>query len=245
MEERKDILNELLDLSPVLAGMEKVNVFTVPEGYFEGLSGSILSAATESHSSILGDLSKENTGKVPTGYFEDLPALILNRVKMQENITAPDELQALSPMLFSIKDINVFDVPRGYFNALSGDIVNRVQPRQTKVVVMHRRTMGFMRYAVAAAFTGVMALGVFKFTNTDLASGGGNAWTMNVDNELDKVSSDDIIKYLETNGEGVDALSVANKTVDENDLPSQADYLNDDKALDKYLDNANVNDLKN
>ena len=37
---------------------------------------------------------------------------------------------------------------------------------------------------------------------------------------------------------------VAN-SVDENELPSQEDYLLDEKALDKYLSSINVNDLKN
>ena len=32
METTKEILNELESLSPLIAAMEKVNVFTVPEG---------------------------------------------------------------------------------------------------------------------------------------------------------------------------------------------------------------------
>ena len=42
MENRNDILNELKELSPTLAAIEKVNVFTVPDGYFERVSADIL-----------------------------------------------------------------------------------------------------------------------------------------------------------------------------------------------------------
>ena len=42
METRTDILNELKLLSPTIAALEKVNVFTVPGGYFEYLGADIL-----------------------------------------------------------------------------------------------------------------------------------------------------------------------------------------------------------
>ena len=37
-----EILNELKAISPLLAAMEKVNVFEVPEGYFTDLDQKIL-----------------------------------------------------------------------------------------------------------------------------------------------------------------------------------------------------------
>jgi len=97
----------------------------------------------------------------------------------------------------------------------------------------------------------VMALGVYQ-----LSGGGGGKKTelpkyviegkkiKNVDEELAKISDDDIIKFLQANGTDVDAALVANK-MDETELPSQEDYLSDDKALDKFLDNVDLNDLKN
>ena len=66
----------------------------------------------------------------------------------------------------------------------------------------------------------------------------------NVDQELANISDADIVKYLEATGTDVKAAIVAN-SVDENELPSQEDYLMDDKALDKYLNSINLNDLKN
>lgn len=252
MENRTDILNELKALSLLIYGMEKLNVFTVPQGYFEGLSQRMLLLVKEEETGILDRLSKENDSTVPAGYFDNLAGNILNRIKAEQDETAAAELRVLSPMLYSIQNENVFEVPNGYFNDLASEIVNKIKPQPAKLVVMHSRRSAFLKYAIAAVFTGVTILGVFKLTQpatVNLDAAVLNGLQINkehsFDQEFAKVSDEDIIKYLEANGESVDAQTLANKTIDENELPSQADYLSDDKALDKYLDNINTDALKN
>ena len=61
---------------------------------------------------------------------------------------------------------------------------------------------------------------------------------------MNKLSNDDIVKYLEANGSDIQAAIVAN-SVDKNELPSQEDYLLDEQALDKYLNSIDLNELKN
>ncbi|HMU08838.1 MAG TPA: hypothetical protein PKC54_02460 [Ferruginibacter sp.] len=288
MESTNDILNELKELSPVLATMEKVNVFTVPEGYFERLSGDIMAGIGYEKESItaippalktedvpegyfenladtilakvkgenvfdelktlspmLYSIQNENVFDVPQGYFEGLSDAILAKVK---NENAADELKTLSPMLYSIQNENVFEVPQGYFESLGQAVISRVQP-QAKVVVMKRRTTTFFKYAVAAVFTGVMALGVFKFTNPSGNSKLPEYVTAglkidDVDQELSKLSDDEIVKYLEASGSDVKTALVAN-SVDANELPSEEEYLLDEKALDNYLNSINLGDAKN
>jgi len=344
MQTSVDILNELKELSPLLAGMEKTNVFTVPEGYFDGLADHALIVCKAEEASVLNDLSKqehrevpagyfdnladsimakikavenetaaeelrtlspalysiqnENTFEVPAGYFDGLPDAIMakindanetvaeelktlspalysiqnenvfevpagyfdgladaimSKINVDTNETAAEELRTLSPMLYSIQNENVFEVPKGYFAELTDDILSKVKP--AKVVTMRKRSYNFMKYAVAAAFTGMMALSVFKFANTDqkITSGVNDtsykdgqdiARQNRFDEELAKVSDADIVKYLESDGTDVKSALVAS-SVDDNTLPSQEDYLLDDKALDKYLNSINVNDLKN
>ena len=65
-----------------------------------------------------------------------------------------------------------------------------------------------------------------------------------VDQELAKISDADIVKFLEANGTDVKTAMVAG-SIDENELPSQEDYLLDEKALDKYLNSINIDELKN
>ena len=208
MQNETDILNELREISPLLAGMSKTNVFRVPDSYFNSLAGQILS-----------------------------------RIKQQQPLSVYNDDLSFSPLLQSLKEKNVFEVPDGYFEQFASGMVSRVQPGKTRVVFMR----SFFKYAVAAVFTGVLALGVVKFNqpvNTKLdatvLAGQQISKDHKFDQEFDKVADDDIIKYLEANGENVDAQMVASKTLDENELPSQDDYLNDDKALDKYLENVNI-----
>jgi len=292
MENGIDILNELREISPTLAAIEKVNVFSVPDGYFEYLStdillgidvengllnlnandpsaevpagyfenlaGSILGKikAQDSEEAEIDILPAELTGiqsnnvfEVPEGYFEALTGSILDKIKTAGVEDAVTEIRALSPMLYSIQNERVFEVPQGYFEHLSEAVLNTVNPH-TKVVSMKRRTTTFFKYAVAAAFTGAMALSVFKFTGKTDKKIEEPAYVKiglqikDVDQELAKISDDDIAKYLEANGTDVKTAMVAN-SVDENELPSQEDYLLDEKALDKYLSSINVNDLKN
>ncbi len=245
MENRIDILNELKELSFTIAAMEKVNVFTVPQGYFEHLDADILMGIEIEKGSAN---TTSQSGDVPAGYFDGLAGSILAKIKTQQAEDAATEIRALSPMLYSIQNEHVFEVPTGYFENLSETVLNSVNP-QTKVVTMKKRTTTFFKYAVAAAFTGVMALGVFKFTDKppieklpDYVTAG--LQVQNVDQELAKISDADIVKFLEANGTDVKTAMVAG-SIDENELPSQEDYLLDEKALDKYLNTINIDELKN
>lgn len=290
MEINSNILNEIKDISPVLGAMDKVNVFTVPEGYFEKLDTDIVmlvkaeggllqitaqpqfgqlpegyfdtladailnkiktqdSAAEELEnlSPVLHNLPQQNVFTVPDGYFESLPAAVLGSISTIDETDA--ELNQLSPVLFDIPKKNVFTVPEGYFESLSDQIIHTTQPVQAKIVSMRSRTAVFLRYAVAAVFTGVIALGVYQFTANQtkvLPEYYATAKQIkDVDAELATVSDDDIIKYLQANGENIDAQTVALKIAADNELPAQEDYLIDDKALDKFLENIDINDLKN
>ena len=251
MENSVDILYELKELSPDIVEIEKKNVFTVPAGYFENLSKGILAgiAIEENVSDIFFSGSVDND--VPHRYFDTLADTILDKIKAQKTVSASEELRTLSPMLYSIQNVNVFEVPKDYFNSLSETTVAGVKPQQTKVVMMSRRSTTVIKYAIAAALTGVMALGVFKFTNSNtndidpvVALGDKIARENRFDEELEKVTDADIVKFLEANGSDVKAALVAS-SVDENELPSQEDYLMDEKALDKYLNSINVKGLKN
>lgn len=247
MENTTDILNELKELSPALAALEKINVFTVPAGFFDHLSADILMGIENEYG--LNKNTVTDAAAVPEGYFESLSGTILNKIKALETEDAATEIRALSPMLYSIQNENVFEVPHGYFENLSDGILDKVKP-EAKVVKLSGRSRTFFKYAVAAVFTGVMALGVFKFTQNqppllalpDYVTAG--LQVQNVDQELASISDAEIITFLEADGIDIKAAIVAN-SIDENELPSQEDYLLDEQALDKYLNSINVDELKN
>src|SRR5258708_39408230 len=114
MENSPEISNELMAISPLLAGLEKMNVFRVPEGYFNELQFRITNYAILNNTSPAENLNKRNLQEVPSGYFETLSDSILAKVKAIYPENAEEELTNISPILYGLKGENVLTVPAGY-----------------------------------------------------------------------------------------------------------------------------------
>lgn len=229
----KEILNELKTLSTLLAGMDKVNIFTVPDKYFVHLPTHIISSIKKTVT--------PSVYTVPEGYFDTLADTILARVKSEIPVATADELKELSPVLYNIQRKNIWELPKKYFDDFPENMLKKVSSETSKVLVMQKRRNVVVRYAIAAALAGVMALGVFKLTNKNgtnvdatVNMGLQIARENSFEEELAKVNNTDIIQYLENNGENIDVASVTN-IIDDKQLPDQEDYLIDEKALDNYL----------
>ena len=247
MENRTEILNELQSLSATLAGLHGVNVYTVPNGYFNVLSEDILHTIQLAQYGVIDSAQKKDTTDVPQGYFENLADTILAKIKQVDNVS--EELRSLSPMLYSAQNENVYTVPKNYFEQLHTELVEKVQPQQTIVTAMRKRNFTFIKYAVAAVFIGIITFGAFKFTTANklddtTKQGLAIAKNNSFDTELDKLTDEDIVKYLSNSLTDADVALIVN-VVDENELPTQEDYLTDEKALDNFLDNVNLENLKN
>ena len=249
MEFSTEILDELKSISPLLAGIEKRNVFTAPEDYFDTLTIDIFKKIN--FNSIESGLT------VPEGYFEGLSTSILHKIKnLPEH--ASTELRDLSPMLYSIQNENVFTVPPNYFKNLPDEILNGIQPQpQTKVVVMKKRQSIF-RYAAAAVITaiiGVSSLLVFNKSqqvqvNQPETSSFYKQAVSQFKNEqqinqgISTLSDDEIIKYLDKNSSDADNDAITTN-IEEKGMPDPKDYLQDEKTLDTYLDNIGTKNTQN
>jgi hypothetical protein len=248
-----DILNELKELSPLLAGLEKVNVFTIPEGYFDSISTTVLVAAKEEKNK-LPLFSGQSVFDVPVGYFESLPENILAKIKEEKN-THVDELRELSAMLYSIQNENVYKVPKGYFDGLSASILQKVQPQSVKIISMRKRS-DFFKFAIAASVIGILAFGIYKIdknfagnisaTGSSLSASlldpsiqkGKNMGQVQFDEMLNSLSTQEIANYLKKHNDETD-VAVLTSSLDANSVPSQDDYIVDDKTLDNYLQQLN------
>ncbi|MCW3092065.1 MAG: hypothetical protein JWP81_3134 [Ferruginibacter sp.] len=286
METKADILYELNFLSPLIAAMEKKNVFRVPEGYFESVSDTVLICLQEENE-LHNPLEEKVMANVPTGYFDNLPATILDRIKAGETAkeeisnlssvlygiqnknvfevpdgyfesipthffytinSAANEIKEHSPLLYDIKSKNVFEIPVNYFTHLPDAILTKAKAQTAKVVSMQKRSWpkrNLLRYAIAAMFMGVMALGVYKFIDkpintTALASldasieKGKNMNEEQFNETIQNLTEADIAKYLEANGDIAD-MALLRGNLQDVSLPSQEDYLLDGATLDKYL----------
>lgn len=273
MHKNQEIYKELLELHSSLASFQKINVFTVPEGYFEVLPTSILHAVSavsdvpqgyfESLAdSILLKIRAENTGRteepdlsflaavknknvfqVPEGYFASVTDAVYDRIDADRN-----------EFIQSLPKNNVFTVPEQYFENLETDITNRLQSG-AKVVSMNSRSF-FLKYAVAACVTAIIGLSIFtaldkntrvNLTPTDkieFAEAGTILQNNSFDKAIETVGDDEILKYLEKNGDDIDAAMVASLTEDKTP-PAVDEYIFNDKALDAYIDELKLNKAHN
>ncbi|GDX52637.1 hypothetical protein LBMAG27_16840 [Bacteroidota bacterium] len=93
MENRNDILNELKQLSPLLAERKKENLFIVPENYFSKVEENVMkkifaeSVNAELQHSSLKEFKKQEVFDVPYRYFERLPNEILQKTSRKKSQT--------------------------------------------------------------------------------------------------------------------------------------------------------------
>jgi hypothetical protein len=124
METTSDILNELAALSPLIAALDKVNVYTVPQGYFDSVCPTVLACLPENL--VLPPITADGKNPaVPEGYFNQLASSILDKIKADQ--TAKEEIAGLSPLLSGLQQKQVFELPMGYFTQLSDDIIDSIQ----------------------------------------------------------------------------------------------------------------------
>lgn len=245
MNQPDNILNELRELSPTLAAIPRINVFKVPEGYFETLPALLLLQTSDSGTDTIKNAS------VPEGYFDSLASNIMARIKSENMSEVAAETREISEMVAGISNKNVFSVPAGYFDNLSTNITTQlVQP--AKVVRMNTRR-AIVRYAAAAVITGFLAMGAFFVFNkekngtlpaeTAVAIKEANSIikTNSFDKELASLNDADIVTFLESKGQDVDAALVASLTEDEKALPEAEDYLINENTLDDILKKLDLN----
>src|SRR3989442_2439234 len=129
MSNRHNILNELMQISTLVANLSAENPYKIPPGYFEGLAEDVMNRIKdlkeEEKDIPLPVLSadQKNPFEVPRGYFEELADIIVNRIKATETPSPQEELDALSPLLGQIDKKVPFSLPKGYFEELPNDLI--------------------------------------------------------------------------------------------------------------------------
>jgi hypothetical protein len=160
----RDIIQELSDLGSSLAALNPVNVFSVPEGYFEGFSDRVLAMIkNQDDLSLLPGLPKVNPFKVPEDYFNGLEERIMDTIRNHPDYqTSTEELQSISPLLSSLRKRPVYSVPEGYFENFN--VPGDQKKNQPKVISITSHK--WFRYAAAAVVIVAISLtGFFVYKN--------------------------------------------------------------------------------
>lgn len=230
------ISDELKKLAPVLVPALGIQVYEVPEHYFEEFALSFYPNKI---------LNLNPAMEVPEGYFEGFAASVIDKIKAAKQVDAvPEEIEQHSPLMYTAGKKMPYSVPEGYFDSFSKKIEERLQP--AKVIRMAPGRKSVLRYAVAAVVTGLLGLGIFNGLNNKedmsgksdrnliLAEARNILSTNSFEQTLESIPAEDIVNYLENNGQDVNAAIVAVAASQEN-LPEPEEYLFDEQALEKFL----------
>jgi hypothetical protein len=257
MTNRNIILNELKDLESFLGNYNPQNIYTVPNGYFEGLPTQILNRikaleATNAKdelkylSPLLSNVSKEMPYAVPAGFFQSLSEDVLKKISEHEDYqTSEEEIGSLSPLLSSLKNKNPYSIPAGYFERLE----TGAEKKETKVISITRRR--WYRLAVAAVVIGIVAisgLAIFRSKQVD-PNKNPQAWIeKNVDKKVSKDKIDEFVKLAEDGSTNVayEKDDVKHAEIKElmKDVPEKEieAFLNDAVALESNTDIDGLNE---
>lgn len=215
MAQNNNILQELSELNSSLANVASQNVYTVPNGYFDGLVSQVLNRirameATAAEDEIgflsptLNNVSRQMPFAVPAGYFEGLAEQALQSVRESSDYqTAKEEIESLSPLLSGLKKQIPYSVPEGYFEKLSAVPVEK----EVKVVsITHRK---WLKYAVAAVVTGIVVLSGFLFLGNKKESSDRIIAQVKKDvMKMDETQKDNLIDFIDAGMNGKETAGI-------------------------------------
>ena len=216
MKNEESIVEELKAIAPVFATLRQLEVYTVPNGYFEHLAGEITARINKES---LFSQPQSNIFKIPEKYFETLPDAILSKVKFQQSDVV-SELDQIAPSLNAISRKDVYQVPSGYFENFSVDQAKR----KTATIISFSSTRKWISYAAAAVIAGVLLTGGFLYEM--------QRTSLDVSKELNKVSDKELNSYVDNSGV---ELNEENNTLDKDIYIKQNLKVVSDEDLQQYL----------
>lgn len=275
MKRAPAILDELDAISPLLAGINHQPVQTIPEGYFDQLEAAVISRIPR-----VGDGLPVADPSIPAGYFDSLAQNILSQIEG----TAAHELQALSPFLAGIPKHTPYAIPDGYFASLQSAVVEQLQEPVFSLPVSAQMTMEvpdhyfdqlpgkilqrvqsqspariipmrWLRLAVAAVFTGLVALAGYYWLQQRSTGLPPLAMQENLpafiregkqlneaqfDEKLSKLPEEVIVGYLEKTSSESD-VAVLTASIEDESLPDQETYFTNDNMLNQFIETLSNN----
>ena len=128
MENRTSILQELDEISPVVAALDTIHPYKISPSYFETLPGEVIDRLKATEQTALPFISsgQKNPLQTPPEYFECLSNQILNRIRALDASSPKEELEALSPLLVQMDKTPPFSRPGRFFYELPSDVLSGI-----------------------------------------------------------------------------------------------------------------------
>lgn len=186
------ILNELKEISPLIAEIKNKNIYSVVPDYFNNLAENILQRINSDNKLI--SFSLVTPYKVKEGYFENFSENVLQKIRSQQKTLneVTDELNGIAPLLNTISKTPLFSVPKGYFENLEV-LPNQSLKPQVKVISIVKK---FTRYAVAAVIAALMVVAFYLITGKEQKKSAVQA--LNIKSAIKDLRDEEIIEFLST-----------------------------------------------
>ena len=171
-----------------IEGLQKKNIFSVPENYFEKLPLEIIQKL-ETENPLVKEVFSKNIYQLPEGYFENLSEAINKRLQ-------PDEI-----FLSEKIKTPVFTAPEGYFDKLPSLIQEKTTGKKKQIFLPEWNLQPALRYAAVASVLLIIALsGWWLFQNREYNSPGVAYENVNKPADINvlmaQLNNDDIRDYL-------------------------------------------------
>jgi hypothetical protein len=180
-----NILLELKEISPIVANLEKHQIFITPPDYFNNLAGEILALIKQDE---FFSKAKYNPYVIPNGYFTELAEKITAKtstaIKTENEVAC--ELNEIAPLLTTISKQNIYSVPNNYFE--QNNFAQKTQ--EPAKVISFKKASKWFNYAVAAIIMVVIGIGTVKYM-------GAKHTHFVLENEVAKATDAEITNYLE------------------------------------------------
>ena len=237
MNNRITIKNELKELNSLIPFEKGPELYSVPDGYFEGFAQSVLqklktdpltsSEELEEIAPFLASIPKKMPFAVPEGYFTQTTEGLSDWVKEE----------SLPPLLQSGKQMP-FTVPDGYFESLPAIILKKVSPKEAKIIPISS-SRKWMRYAAAAMIAGIIAVsGILYFGNNNQSIDPASESYEWVATKLKNVPNKELDEFINTTY--INSSAIANtKTVDKSEVRKLIKDI-PDSEINKFLEEVSI-----
>lgn len=194
MNNRNDILNELKDLNSSLPALNPPYPYTVPDGYFEELAASVL-AKINGEQIVSASEELQNISPLLAGFSRKMPYSLPQNYFESANLSFITQEEELPVNLASLDRTMPFEIPFSYFETLPQVILSKVTKPKAKVISISKR---WMRVAVAAMITGMIALsGYLYFNNNNSISVDNPQWVAKTLKNVETKELDEFIQMTD------------------------------------------------
>jgi len=211
MEDNKEIINELMELTPLLVELQKKHPYSISPDYFDNLPHHIY---TKLYSpDPLLDLPKQSPYSTPSGYFDELPVAIKAKIeKLNPLREVQNELEEIAPLLNTINKKPIYTVPPLYFD-LPINPIREPEATEKKTLKLGTRTK-ILRYAAAAVFIAIVSTLIIFNPKTERNTVKAN--NTQTGSRVQKLTEQEIITFIGTTSPSENLPSTINSPAPKN-----------------------------